>query len=139
MFVSDNQEIHNLSEFLELCSTKEVAFEKIQITDKITRLKIPNKELHKLSYGVKYGKKGEYKLYYLNESHLIIVKNGYGFSGVGEPHKRYTRAETFTEIHKPFVSNELNNSKIYSGKTAREMETLIKNYYKKRLRIGTCQ
>lgn len=130
MFVSDNQEIHNLSEFLELCATKEVSFEKIHISEDIVRLKIPNMELHKLSYGIKYGKKGEYKLYYLSESNLIIVKNGYGYVGRGEPNKRTTRAETFMDIHKAFISNELNNSKIYSGKTAREMEVLIKNYYK---------
>ena len=126
IFLSDNEELKTLSEFLELCKTKNVDYEISNLTTNLTRIKINNTELHKLSYGIKYGKRGECKIYYFNNN-VVLISNSYGFSGRGELHKRHTSAKVINGDVKSLI-DELNKNPTYSGKTPREMEKIIKEY-----------
>jgi hypothetical protein len=125
-FISDNKELKTLSNFLELCKTENVKYKISNLTQNLTRIKIENGELHKLSYGVKYSKRGDCKVYYFNDS-VILVNTSYGFVGRGEPHKRSTYAKAINGDIMILV-DELNNHENYSGRTSREMEKIIKEY-----------
>lgn len=127
-FLNEMSETKKLTDLINLCENNQVPFEQKNLTDNIVVIKIKNTDMSKLTYGIKYGKKGEFKVYYINNCDVLLISNGYGFSGRGDPVRRSTFAKIVTESTKDLVCL-LNKKSDYYGKTVREMEKIIKDFY----------
>lgn len=130
VFISDIQELKQYETAKALLSEKKVPYKEKTLYGNVRVIIIANKDAGMLTRGVHNGKRGSDNFYYLPNGRVVLIQNGYGFSGRGMPHSRSTYAKVYTinnerdaDAEKLFDPDLKNNS--FKHKTVSEMEKIL--------------
>lgn len=95
IFLKDIEGLRNFEPAKALLTAKNVPFKERVFPNGIRAISITNTDAKILTTGIGHGIRGGNHFYYLPGGDYVLIENGYGFNGRGQPHSRSTRASVF--------------------------------------------